>query len=335
MDEGGGCFLILGLGAHIKLVLVESHVIQKAADRDPRFVELDPVLSPLGASDVIGSFGHQAENIVLNLFHAENLKVWPECDSGEVRTLVGFYQRLVPLGHVVAEDLSELQAMVRVATLDNELGGEHIGKFGSVAIAATGHLLLAVVIVVARQQVTKYKLWNVHVMLLVNDNWDALTIVHDRDAAISLPDGDFKYLHTLRVPHRIVGCIDDDLVKNFVERGNIPNLSTHNLFRRLVPDKHGLGLFLGGANICVWPQQDMLPLTHLLVGLLNGLLLAIPLRCHLNNGAKVSRLAWRMQLVDGGCLGSTSFPTRRFLVPVPVIVTRMVKGGSHQGWALG
>jgi hypothetical protein len=62
----------------------------------------------------------------------------------------------------------------------------------------------------------------------------------------------------------VVGCVHENLVKDLVETRDKVNLPLDNCFRSIVPDPHGLGETLDGADVGVRPEQNVLELSETL-----------------------------------------------------------------------
>ena len=73
--------------------------------------------------------------------------------------------------------------------------GENVRQLRSKTIPPTGRLFLVVIIVGAGEKVPKNKLWHVHLMLLVNFNWDAGAVVPNGNCSFLLVDVNLPVRH--------------------------------------------------------------------------------------------------------------------------------------------
>ena len=176
-----------------------------------------------------------------------------------------------------------------------------MGRRHTVAIATAGHLLLAVVVVAARQQVacasgeavrqrggsvalrarradehrrargTKYKLGHVDPVLLMDDHRDTLAVVVHRNAARFAVNVDLELIHR-RVALLVVSRVDEDLVENFVQTRNVRHLLLLHPPLIGVHAPHFVRVHLDRPHIGVRALKNVLVLGELLVRLLHRLL---------------------------------------------------------------
>mmetsp|Transcript_2655 Transcript_2655/g.6361 ORF Transcript_2655/g.6361 Transcript_2655/m.6361 type:complete len:367 (+) Transcript_2655:2971-4071(+) len=248
---------------------VQVSVVPEAVDVKLLAVQVDRALLGGGACNVVDSLHHQGDDVVVHRLHPELRQIGLEGDF-RVGALLGiddFGSSL--LGHVVLESLGKV--LGAVSRLDRELCGEDIGKLRPVAVAATHNLAVGVVVVVTGEQMTKNHLGNVDFVLLVDDHRETSAIVPHGDGVVLLVDVDFDGVHALRVADQVVGSIHDNLIEDLVQCRSVGDLFVHHPALHGVKDPKFLLLSLGGANICVWPQQDVLQLGLLLVNLLDCL----------------------------------------------------------------
>mmetsp|Transcript_34586 Transcript_34586/g.95273 ORF Transcript_34586/g.95273 Transcript_34586/m.95273 type:complete len:374 (+) Transcript_34586:3535-4656(+) len=277
---------------------VKLDVVHEARKRKLFAIQHNFYLFARGACHVIDTLHHEAYDVVIHFFHAELFKVWPKGDTRKICAAMLRDLGLSFRGHVVLVDLLEFLFRVFVCRLDDELSGEDVREFRTVAIAATGHLLLVIIVVVTREKLPENELWHVAFVLLVDHHWDSLAIVQHRNATVLLVDRDIDEVHSLWVTHAIVRCVDEDFVEDLVQRRHVIDLPVHDFLLALIIHEHLLKLVLCGAHVRVRTKQDVLELRLLLVNLLDGLPPA-QLRC------------WRGSLIGtshgsnrrGGCGG--------------------------------
>ena len=99
---------------------------------------------------------------------------------------------------------------------------------------------------------------------------DALAVVPDLDGAFACVDCHLD-LGAALVTLDVVGGIYENLVEDLVEAGHDGDFLADHLGLALVKYPHRLLLHLCGADIGVWPQQDVLTLGFLLIGCFNTL----------------------------------------------------------------
>mmetsp|Transcript_34615 Transcript_34615/g.112611 ORF Transcript_34615/g.112611 Transcript_34615/m.112611 type:complete len:515 (-) Transcript_34615:404-1948(-) len=158
---------------------VKPDIIPEGVHLEQLAVEVDLAAAVRGGGHVVGAAPHDAGDVGLQGGHGEALEVGVEGDLREVRGLAldGLDGGRVALGHVVLPNLFVRLLRVRVRGLDDELGGENVGKLGSVSVAAARDLALAVVVIVAGQELAENKLGNEAVMFAVLLHWQALPVV--------------------------------------------------------------------------------------------------------------------------------------------------------------
>lgn len=154
------------------------------------------------------------------------------------------YERLFLLGHVAAPLQSAQLPTARISSLDLEVSGEEIGEFGSVAVSATCHLLLVVMIVRRGEEVSEDEFGNIDSVLLVNLDGYGLSIVGDRH--LFTLDLDFDSTHLL-VSLVVVCCVYQDLIKDLIEARDISDVFLY----------HGLVLHYPQGLLCFLDRADV------------------------------------------------------------------------------
>mmetsp|Transcript_74386 Transcript_74386/g.188078 ORF Transcript_74386/g.188078 Transcript_74386/m.188078 type:complete len:312 (+) Transcript_74386:2044-2979(+) len=267
-----GCrALVLQANGTLPAIKVQVHVLLEVGHWQLLAVQLDLASLACRAGNVVRPLHHEANNIIIQLCHAEFGKVRPKRDPCEVRAgEIGDLGRVFD-GHVLFICLAEPLFHGAIGRLDDEFCREDVCEFGAVTITASGHLFLIVIVVVTGQEVTKDQLWHIALVLLVDDHGNAFPIVHDGNATSVLVDGDVNQVHTCGVSHRVVGSVDQDLVKDLVEGGNVVDFPVHDLACSFIEHEHVLVLVLRGADIRIRSEEDVLELRLLLVDLLDSL----------------------------------------------------------------
>mmetsp|Transcript_73210 Transcript_73210/g.211973 ORF Transcript_73210/g.211973 Transcript_73210/m.211973 type:complete len:436 (-) Transcript_73210:19-1326(-) len=224
-----------------------------------------------GGGDIVSSASHQGRDVLLQHGHGESVKVGPKGDHREVLHVLALRPdgRRVPFLHVLFPDLLVVLAGVGVCCLDDELRRIDVRQLRAVAVSATGDLLLAVVVVVARQQVPEHELRNETLVLFVLLNRQALAIVPDGDAPVLGVHLDTDSV-LRRAAHQVVCGVDQNLVEDFVQRRHILELPLHHPALGVIEHPLVHGLALHRADVGVWPQKDVFLLRLLLVDLLDG-----------------------------------------------------------------
>ena len=142
-----------------------------------------------------------------------------------------------------------------------------VGELGAIAVASPGSLLLVVVVVTAGEEVAKDEFGDVDLLLLVDLHGNAITVVEDGDGVGLGVDGDLEGVHG-GVTLLVVGGIDEDLVEDLVEAGDVGDGTLHHLVVLVHPQR--LCVLLDGAYIGVGAEEDVLQLRLFLVHFLDG-----------------------------------------------------------------
>lgn len=131
----------------------------------------------------------------------------------------------------------------------------------------------------------EYHLRHVNALLLVDLDGDAVAVVVDGDAALVGVDLDAEGVHG-GVALLVVGGVDEYLVEDLVEAGDVGDAAAHHGAVLVHPELRGV--LLHRADVGVRPQEDVLQLRLLLVHLLDGLA-AAPTRGGVVAGARLER----------------------------------------------
>mmetsp|Transcript_90514 Transcript_90514/g.251619 ORF Transcript_90514/g.251619 Transcript_90514/m.251619 type:complete len:537 (-) Transcript_90514:463-2073(-) len=134
---------------------VQVDVILEGLDGQLLPVEKDLALLVCRARNVVSPLHHETGNVIIEALHAKLRKVRPEGHTSILLATVVRDLRLVFCGHVVLKGLRKLFLGTLVSGLDGELLGEDVRQLGPVAVPASRHLLLIVVVVVAGEQVAE------------------------------------------------------------------------------------------------------------------------------------------------------------------------------------
>mmetsp|Transcript_1106 Transcript_1106/g.1789 ORF Transcript_1106/g.1789 Transcript_1106/m.1789 type:complete len:293 (+) Transcript_1106:4761-5639(+) len=207
---------------------MKAHVVLEGLDVKLLAVEVHRAASVGGGGHIIGPPAEQSTDVLLELVHPEAFEVWVESHLREVLRLVVADDRLVAHPHVLLPDLLVLFPCAGVGSFKDKLGREDVGELGAVTIPATHNLFLAVVVVVAGEQMTKDKLWDVALVLAVHLNGNALPIVSHADVALLAVHLDVNPVLGW-TPDEVVRGIDQDLVKDLVESRHIIQLLSNHL----------------------------------------------------------------------------------------------------------
>lgn len=100
---------------------------------------------------------------------------------------------------------------------------------------------------------SKDKLWNIYVMLFVNLYRDAFAIIVDANEPLGLVNLDLQKIH-FTVSLVIVSCIDQHLVKDLVERGDIRDFFICKLKIVGTQDPLLRFLHLNASDVCIWTK---------------------------------------------------------------------------------
>ena len=263
--------LLVNLGGVLPALQVKVDVIAEALHLEPLAVEEHLGVLADVTGGVINALAHQSHGVVLELGHVKLGEVGLEGDAGPVvgGLALGHY-RFALLTHVVLEHLAVPPLAAAVAGLDDKLGGEDVGQLGAVSIPAAGNLLLVVVVVGRREQVTKDELGDVDSLLLVHLDRDAVAVVVHADAPGFLVDVDAEGHHR-GIAHLIVGGVDEDLVEDLVETGDEGHLALDQFVGVLAVHPGLLLSLLARADVGIGAEEDVLELGLLLVDILDGL----------------------------------------------------------------
>lgn len=172
-----------------------------------------------------------------------------------------------------------------IGGLNHELRREDVGELGAITIPSAGGLLHVVVVIATGEEVAEYHLRHVNALLLVDLDGDAVAVVVDGDAALVGVDLDAEGVHG-GVALLVVGGVDEYLVEDLVEAGDVGDAAAHHGAVLVHPELRGV--LLHRADVGVRPQEDVLQLRLLLVHLLDGLA-AAPTRGGVVAGARLER----------------------------------------------
>lgn len=174
---------------------------------------------------------------------------------------------------VQSTDLLVLLQALAIRGLNDELGRENIRQLGTITIAATCGLLLSIIVVAARQEMSEDQLRDVDLLLLVNLHGNTIAIVVDADTVLFHINRDLDGIHG-GISLLVVRGVDEDLVKDLVQAGDVGDGAVDHFAAVLgvVEDPEGLGVLLDGSDVGVGTEEDVLKLRLLLVHLLDRLL---------------------------------------------------------------
>mmetsp|Transcript_55687 Transcript_55687/g.97219 ORF Transcript_55687/g.97219 Transcript_55687/m.97219 type:complete len:262 (-) Transcript_55687:153-938(-) len=220
-------------------------------------------------SDVKDTSLHQCQGVCIQIRHSKLLPIRIKLDLGVRLTSFSLDIGLALLGHVLGPFL--LVNFAFVTRFNDKLCAKDICELRPVSISSSGDLSFTVIIVVTGQQMAKDELRYKHLVLLMNLDWQPLTIVPNLDSTLLCVDVHFDCVH-LWVTLEIVCSIHEDLVKDLVEGWYIADPSVLHLSLLVVPHPKLVVLPLHGTNIGVWPEKNVLHLRLLLVCLLNRLI---------------------------------------------------------------
>ncbi len=168
--------------------------------------------------------------------------------------------------HVSGEGLLVLALVLAVGGLDGELGGVDVGELGTVAVPTTGDLGLVVVVVGRGEEVAKDEFGDVDALLVVHLDGDTVAVVPDHDGVFLSVDIDLEVGH-VGVAGLVVGSVDEDLVKDLVETGDVGCLAVGHLLLGLVVDPELLCMLLDTSDVGIGTLENVFELGELLVGL--------------------------------------------------------------------
>jgi len=107
---------------------------------------------------------------------------------------------------------------------------------------------------------------DVDLLFLVDLHGNAVAVVEDGDGIGLGVDGDLEGVHG-RVALLVVGGVDEDLVEDLVEAGDVGDGAVHHLVVLVHPQR--LRVLLDGADVGVGAEEDVLQLRLLLVHFLD------------------------------------------------------------------
>mmetsp|Transcript_67061 Transcript_67061/g.190245 ORF Transcript_67061/g.190245 Transcript_67061/m.190245 type:complete len:214 (-) Transcript_67061:315-956(-) len=210
-------------------------------------VEVHLATAMRGRCHIVGPPAHEGDDIVLQGRHPEAREVGEERHLSEVLR-GGLDLRLVGYRHVLLPHLLVVLPTAGVGRLHFKPLGEDVRELGSVTVAPASDLPLAVVVVVAGQQLAKDKLGHVALVLLVDRDRQPLAVVPDSDEAACAVDLDAD--RVLRSgPHQVVRSVDQDLVENLVQGRHVLQFLARHALASAVIHKVLLRLPLNGPHI--------------------------------------------------------------------------------------
>ena len=273
---------------------VQVHVLGERAHGHPLPVEHHLHAAPEHPGHVQHPLLHKRHSVGLERLALAHVEFWQVRREGDARpVLLPGAGRQLGRGagrHVGAEDLAVAQARARaVGRLDDKLRRKDVGELGAVAVAPARDLFFAVVVVRGGQEVPEDELGDVDPLVLVHLDRDAAAVVLDDDPAGGGVDVDAQGVHA-RVADLVVGGVDEDLVEDLVEARGVGDLAEGEAGPALrggrgggrgagagarggqrvaVKDPERGRLLLGGADVGVGAQEDVLELRQLLVDVLD------------------------------------------------------------------
>lgn len=87
-------------------------------------------------------------------------------------------------GHILTPNHAKLLLELAISTLHFKFVREDVGKFCTIAITASRHLLLVVVVVAASKEMPKNEFGHIDVLLFVNFHRNTLAVVMHADPTI-------------------------------------------------------------------------------------------------------------------------------------------------------
>ena len=148
-------WLLLNNLNHLLTIKVQVCVFNKVFDIEFLAIQHHSNFPVSNTSNIVNSFSHQCNNILVQCFHLESLQIRPECYFGEVLSNLLLNQRLLSHRHVVLEHLFVNSFRLLVTCLNHELLWENVCKFSSKAIPATSNLLFMIIVVARGKQLAK------------------------------------------------------------------------------------------------------------------------------------------------------------------------------------
>ena len=209
-------------------IQVQTDVITEALDFKLFAIQVNVSVLTNVTGGIVHALAHQSGDVFIHeRLHAKLFKIWLESDARPVLALLALGQLWFAFDtHIVTEDLSVSLLPRSIAGFYDELLGEDVRELGAVTVSPADNLLLVVVIVGRRQQVTEDQLWNVASFLFVHFNRNTVAIVVHANQPLLDVNVDSQLLH-LRVAHLVVRRVDQNFIENLVQTRNERHLLVH------------------------------------------------------------------------------------------------------------
>lgn len=166
---------------------------------------------------------HEGEDVIIEGLHTEAFEFRVEGDNRVILPGEATDFRLAVGGHILPPYHAKLLPLLAISTLDLKFMGEDVGQFGAIAIPSSSDLLLLIVVVTACEEVSEDEFGHVDLLLLVDLNGDALAIVMDTHPSLLGVYLHLQQVHAL-VPLVVVSSVDQDLIEDLVESGDVSDL---------------------------------------------------------------------------------------------------------------
>lgn len=125
--------------------------------------------------------------------------------------------------HIVLPCHLKLLSIFRISTFYNKLIRKDIRQLRTIPISSTDNSPFVIIVVATGEKMPENELRNVNLVLLVHDNGNTLSVVHDCNASLLLVNGDFDLIHFL-VPLVVVCSVHQHFVKDLVKSRSVSDL---------------------------------------------------------------------------------------------------------------
>lgn len=168
--------------------------------------------------------------------------------------------------HIVLPCHLKLLSIFRISTFYNKLIRKDIRQLRTIPISSTDNSPFVIIVVATGEKMPENELRNVNLVLLVHDNGNTLSVVHDCNASLLLVNGDFDLIHFL-VPLVVVCSVHQHFVKDLVKSRSVSDLLARESDLSFGEDPFLLFTRLDSTDVCVRSKKDVLKRGFLLVNL--------------------------------------------------------------------
>lgn len=168
--------------------------------------------------------------------------------------------------HIVLPCHLKLLSIFRISTFYNKLIRKDIRQLRTIPISSTDNSPFVIIVVATGEKMPENELRNVNLVLLVHDNGNTLSVVHDCNASLLLVNGDLDLIHFL-VPLVVVCSVHQHFVKDLVKSRSVSDLLARESDLSFGEDPFLLFTRLYSTDVCIRSKKDVLKRGFLLVDL--------------------------------------------------------------------